>query len=158
MKSVLPTADVNFRSYSPKDKEACLAIFDANCPEFFAPNERSDYTEFLGSIPADYEVCLSGDSIVGALGLTGEDPKYKSINWILISPDSQGLGIGSIFMNRAINLSRVAKLEHIKIAASHLSAPFFAKYGAAGDIEIKDGWGPDMHRIDMELHLYSKKP
>ena len=150
--------DVNFRSYLANDKEACLAIFDENCPDFFAPNERSDYTEFLDSIPADYEVCLSGDSIVGAFGLTGDNSKYKSISWILISPDSQGLGIGSIFMNRAINLSRTAKLEHIKIAASHLSAPFFAKYGAKGDIEIKDGWGPDMHRVDMELHLYSKKP
>ena len=154
----MPSQDVKLRSYSPKDREACLAIFDANCPEFFAPNERFDYAEFLDSNPADYEVCLSEDKIIGAFGLAGKNPKFKSICWILISPDSQGFGIGSIFMSRAINQSHKAKLEHIKIAASHLSAPFFAKYGAIGDIEIKDGWGPDMHRIDMELHLSSKKP
>ena len=106
---------------------------------------------FLDSMPEEYDVFLSSDVIVGAFGLIGNDSEYKSINWILISPDSQGLGIGSIFMNRAISLANNAEIKHIKIAASHLSAPFFSKYGAVKVLEIKNGWGPDMHRIDMEL-------
>jgi len=101
------TTEINFRPYSSNDRESCLSIFDANCPKYFATNERSDYAQFLG--------------------------------------------IGSIFMNRAISLANNLAINHIKIAASHLSAPFFTKYGAVKVLEIKNGWGPDMHRIDMEL-------
>ena len=39
--------NVTFRSYVSTDKSVCLKLFDANCPEFFAPNERVDYAEFL---------------------------------------------------------------------------------------------------------------
>jgi len=42
-------------------------MFDENTPIFFASNERLDYLSFLDSLPTDYEVCLSGESIVGAL-------------------------------------------------------------------------------------------
>ncbi|NQZ79701.1 MAG: GNAT family N-acetyltransferase [Colwellia sp.] len=145
------TTEIKSRPYSSNDRESCMSIFDANCPKYFATNERSDYAQFLDSMPEEYDVFLSSGVIVGAFGLIGNDSEYKSINWILISPDSQGLGIGSIFMKRAISLANNAEIKHIKIAASHLSAPFFSKYGAVKVLEIKNGWGPDMHRIDMEL-------
>ena len=147
------TVDISFRYYKNQDREDCLKVFDENCPDFFAPNERSDYADFLDSNPEAYEVCLLGGDIIGAFGLSGNELLHKSINWIMISPRSQGFGIGSIFMERAINLANDSGLSHIEIAASHLSAPFFAKYGALSISEVKDGWGPDMHRVDMELHL-----
>ncbi|QLE85301.1 GNAT family N-acetyltransferase [Shewanella sp. Scap07] len=147
------TVDIRFRYYQNKDREDCLKVFDANCPEFFAPNERPDYADFLDASPETYEVCVLDGDIIGAFGLSGNDPLYKSINWIMISPKAQGLGLGSKFMERAINLANEQGLSYIKIAASHLSAPFFAKYGALSINEIKDGWGANMHRIDMELHL-----
>ena len=34
-----------FRPYSSADREACLANFDANCPAFFAPDERAEAYE-----------------------------------------------------------------------------------------------------------------
>jgi len=42
-------------------------------------------------------------------------------------------------------------LKVIDIAASHLSSPFFSKFGAITKNTIKDGWGIGMHRVDMEL-------
>ncbi|TPH13579.1 GNAT family N-acetyltransferase [Litorilituus lipolyticus] len=142
-----------FKAYLPSYKDDCLALFDDNCPEFFAPNERNDYAAFLDSNPVGYEVCLVGDTVIGAFGLIGDVEEYKHINWILISSKSQGLGIGSRFIDRAIQAAKKDELQHIKIAASHLSAPFFAKYGARVIREIPHGWGANMHRIDMELHL-----
>ena len=56
-------------------------------------------------------------------------------------------------MSRAIDHAKRLNIPQIKIAASHLSAPFFAKYGAVELNHIPDGWGEDMHRIDMELNL-----
>ena len=49
-----------FRSFRAPDTPACLAIFDLNCPAFFAPGERADYAAFLSGADATYEVCLSG--------------------------------------------------------------------------------------------------
>ena len=67
------TTDINFRSYALQDRDDCLGLFDNNCPEFFAVNEREDYTGFLNSLPSGYEVCILNDVIVGAYGLVGEN-------------------------------------------------------------------------------------
>ena len=79
--------------------------------------------------------------------------KNCHLNWILISPDTQGSGIGNEFMIRAIARAKFLGSEEIQIAASHLSAPFFAKYGALEVNYISDGWGLGMHRVDMRLKL-----
>ena len=97
-------------------------------------------------------VCLM-KQLLAQFGLLGDEPDYQHINWILISPKSQGLGIGAQFMKRAITAGQANHLKHIKIAASHLSAPFFAKFGAIKVSEQAHGWGQNMHRIDMELPL-----
>ncbi|MGR5445056.1 GNAT family N-acetyltransferase [Vibrio jasicida] len=141
--------NISFRSFLPSEKEDCLCIFDENCPEYFATNEREDYADFLDSDPQGYEVCFLNGELVGAYGLSGKIQAFHSLNWILISPKAQGMKIGHEFMSRAKRLN----IPQIKIAASHLSAPFFAKYVAVELSHIPDGWGKDMHRIDMELNL-----
>ncbi|MBW3694902.1 N-acetyltransferase [Vibrio sp. T187] len=144
---------IRFRAYSPSDKESCLRIFDNNCPLYFAENERKDYEDFLDGNPVGYEVCIGNGDIVGAFGLCGSAQRFRDLNWILIDQNVQGMGVGSKFMTRAINTAERLNIEQIKIAASHLSAPFFAKYGAIEICKIENGWGPGMHRIDMELNL-----
>lgn len=142
-----------FRAYGVEDREACLSIFDENCPKYFAPNEREDYGEFLDQSPAGYELCLSDGVVVGAYGLTGEDPERRGLNWILLSPRAQGLGLGAAVMERVLGLANERGIRRIDIAASHLSRGFFEKYGAVAIDESIDGWGPGMHRIDMVLAL-----
>lgn len=128
-------------------------IFDANCPEFFLPTERSDYLEFLDAQPSQYELCVSEKNVVGAFGLFDRDAQNKCLNWILLNPQSQGLGIGSAIMARVSTLAREQVTSTVHIAASHKSAPFFAKFGASTIKTIENGWGPCMHRVDMELRL-----
>lgn len=94
------------------------------------PNERADYANFLGAIPLGYELCLFVDHIDGAFGLTGSGLRQQSLNWILLAPRSQGRRIGTAIMNRVSTLSHQAGMNLITIAASHKSAPFFAKFGA----------------------------
>jgi GNAT superfamily N-acetyltransferase len=147
------TSHTIFRAYSPADRESCLALFDANCPQFFAPNERLDYERFLGSNQPGYEVCLLDGTIVGAFGLIGEGAVRRSLKWILFAPHMRGLGLGSAAVDRVLSAARVAELSLVDIAASQLSEPFFARYGARRVRESKDGWGPGLHRIDMEMRL-----
>jgi predicted N-acetyltransferase YhbS len=145
--------EVAFRPYAPADQQCCLEIFDRNCPEFFSPNERADYVSFLAACPDNYEVCCIGSAVVGACGLIGSDTESRNLNWILLASNLQGAGIGSTMMRRVIEAARALRLKHIRIAASHKSAAFFARFGAVATQSITDGWGPGMHRMDMELRL-----
>ncbi|MDX1499446.1 MAG: GNAT family N-acetyltransferase [Woeseiaceae bacterium] len=142
-----------FRPYSPADRDACLALFDANCPAFFAPNERADYAAFLDGAPDGYEVCEQAGRVVGAFGLVIDARDGAGLNWILLDPAAQGMGLGSSIMTRVISRARASEVDRIRIAASHKSAPFFEKFGAVATARMEDGWGPGMTRVDMELLL-----
>ena len=140
--------DVSFTAYTADNKDACMTLFDENCPQYFAPNERGDYQNFLEQLPSGYEVCLTSDEVIAVFGLIN-----NSLNWILISPRATGQGLGSSIMNRVIQLARSNHLTTIEIAASHMSKGFFAKHGAKAIAEELNGWGPGMHRVDMRLDL-----
>lgn len=147
------TTRVAFRPYSLFDRDACLRLFDANGPEFFAPNERQDYLRFLSTDPVGYELCLVGSEVVGAFGLIGDDPTRRSLNWILLRPQVQGQGLGAAIMRRVVASARASNLNIVTIAASHKSAPFFVRFGAIEGAYTANGWGPGMHRVDMELKI-----
>jgi GNAT superfamily N-acetyltransferase len=143
---------LRFRGYRAADRGGCLALFDANCPSAFAPNERAEYEAFLDEEAGAYEVCVMNDEIVGAFGLGGDEA--LRLRWIMVHPQRQGLGIGTRVMGRVREVAgEDAQPDHalVHIAASHRSAPFFARFGARAVREIPDGWGPGMHRIDMVL-------
>ncbi len=144
---------VDFKPYTAADGAVCLDIFDANCPTYFARNERDDYIDFLDSDTGRYEVCVVDNRIVGAFGLYGKGLTTRTLRWILIDPGSHGLGIGSAIMDRVVCLGNASELKYLTIAASHLSEPFFARIGAVTKATTKNGWGPGMNRVDMELHL-----
>lgn len=145
--------NLSFISYTAKDKAACLQLFDLNCPAFFAPNERDDYAAFLDAAPSGYELCCQGELVVGAFGLICRDGQHGALNWILLSPELHGLGVGRAIMQRVMLLAQAQRISQISIAASHLSAPFFAKFGAKTVAVTTDGWGTNMHRVDMVLPL-----
>lgn len=145
--------DIQFRQYGRADLQACIDIFDSNCPDFFAPNERQEYTEFLDEVPENYEVCEVDGQVLGAFGLLDGGKNEKTLNWIMLDPRTQGVGIGMKIMERVIHLGRESEAKIVRIAASHKSAPFFARFGATTTASTRNGWGPGMHRVDMELPL-----
>lgn len=145
------TQNITFKPFSQQYLQACMTIFEQNCPDYFAPNERQDYQKFLSDCPDGYDICLIDDNVVGAYGLCVDEHHKWHINWIMIASKAQGQGVGSAMMHRAIATAQQHSVETIHIAASHLSAPFFAQYGATVVKEIPNGWGTAMHRIDMVL-------
>ena len=145
--------ELTFKTYSSNDKKICLALFDLNCPEYFAPNERRDYDDFLNSNPGGYELCIWNRDVVGAFGLSKEDNNRSRLNWFQLNNKVHGIGIGSIIMNRVLMQANDSGINVIFIPTSHKSFKFFEKKGAIKISEIENGWRPNMHRIDMELHL-----
>lgn len=60
------------RPYAPEDRAACLALFDSNVPNFFAPHERAEFAAWLLD-PSEYFVLEDGEggsSPAGACGST----------------------------------------------------------------------------------------
>jgi GNAT superfamily N-acetyltransferase len=151
-------AETTFRPYTTLDREVCLELFDANCPEFFAPNERDDYASFLDAGPKGYELCLVKDGVAGAFGLIGDGGVRRRLNWIMLDPRFQGSGAGRAIMERIASHAASAGIRAVDIAASHKSARFFEKCGAVTLAIAEDGWGPGMHRVDMELLLSPGSP
>ena len=146
-------AEITFRPYTSDDRQICLDLFEANCPEFFAPNERVDYVSFLESVPDGYELCLANSQVAGAFGLIGDGSLRRRLNWIMLDPRFHGVGAGRAIMDRVAAQATSAGIQAVDIAASHKSAPFFEKCGAVTTATTESGWGPGMHRVDMELLL-----
>ena len=145
------TADLVFRGYQPADRDACVALFDANCPAFFAANERAGFVNFLSTAAGNYELCLIDQQVAGAYGLGPHSSGGLALRWIVLSPQVHGHGVGTRIMHRVLETVRARGVPQLHIAASHRSAPFFAKFGAQELATIPDGWGPAMHRVDMLL-------
>lgn len=145
---------LHFRPYSPADRPSCLALFDTNCPTFFAPNERSDYEAFLAGNPATYQVGLCGDEIVGAYGLMIDAARRRGrLSWIMVDAAAHGRGLGAGMMRRVLETVRSRGVSVVDIAASQKSAPFFARFGAVERSRAVEGWGSGLDRVDMELEL-----
>ncbi len=142
---------MTFRPFAPADTAACLRLFDANCPDAFAPNERHEYIAFLAGLPRRYDVCVSDGAIVGAAGLESQSPGVDAIRWIVIARDRHGRGLGRAIMQHLLDDVRRRGIARVEIATSQFSAPFFVKVGAAPVKTTPHGWGRGMHRIDMVL-------
>jgi GNAT superfamily N-acetyltransferase len=149
-REVTGPATCEFRAFQRQDRADCLALFDGNCPEFFAPNERDDYERFLDGTVAGYYVCLSGGQIIAAFGVSTGIPTRCRLSWILVAQEWQRRGVGKTIMTEVIRVA--AARTRVR---SQRSAPYFAKCGAEEVGRLQDGWGPGMHRVDMELCLAS---
>ena len=145
---------MKFSQYDKSHFDACLGLFDENCPNYFAKNEREDYINFLEDMPSNYSVGFIDFKVVSAFGLVVEENSLRGrLAWILVSSKFKGSGLGSEMMKFVISSAREKDLLAIDIAASHLSAPFFAKFNAAVIGNTENAWGEGMHRVDMELKL-----
>ena len=145
---------MKFLNYNDLYFGKCLQLFNENCPEYFAENEREDYIDFLEGSPSGYFIGISDGSVVSAFGLIStREPSRTRLSWILVSPKSKGRGVGVKMMNYARETAFKNGSSAIDIAASHLSASFFTKFGAEELKITQNGWGPDMHRVDMEIKL-----
>jgi RimJ/RimL family protein N-acetyltransferase len=142
-----------YRPLGPGDREACLRLFDANAPDFFLLGERADYVRFLDSDRGNYQVCVVDGRIVGAVGIEPVRPGRAAIRWLVVAPDLKGQGLGREMVRYVRAAMRTAGVTTMEIAASHRSAPFFARFGAIPHRAEPNGWGEGMHRIDMELKI-----
>lgn len=144
------------RGYRAADKEACLSIFDSNCPKFFDPSEKTELTSFLGDKDHDeyFVVELNDDHgprVVGAGGYyVIQETGVVGFSWGMILNEFHGRGLGKLLTTYRLNLLD-NKFHHqaIRLQTSQFTCAFYALHGFVETEREPDGFGDGIDRITM---------
>lgn len=147
---------VTLRHYEPRDRAACLALFDGNVPPFFAPDERADFEEFLDHPPGVYLVVEDGrGTVVGCGGVTA-DPRtgLGELTWGMVARAEQGKGVGRFLLRaRLFVLAERDKITRVRLDTSQHTRGFFEREGFVVQASTQNGYAPGLHRHEMALSL-----
>ena len=141
-----------FSDYDPSDQPTCSALFEHNCPAYFAIEERSAYQAFLKAEPKPYWIAWTDNVAVACYGVTIERD-VAGIDWIMVDPSYQSKGVGDAMVKRAFSLFNKHNVKEVKVATSQHANRFFERYGLVETSTTLHGWGQGMHKIDMVMSL-----
>lgn len=147
--------------YSQKNFDACLAIFDSNCPASFAEWERPEFAEWLRDRTSKnpyWTIAVEGH-IVGCGGIYTSDDHHKDSDygreagfaWGMVDKAHQGKGYGkALFQYRLDYL-----LEHygdwsIILRTSQTANTFFEQFNFKTIEYTEDGWSKGLHKYEMK--------
>lgn len=139
------------RPYDHLDKAAVLQLFDANCPRYFAPEERADLENYLDSELEDYFIIESDGQVIACGGINLWKEENKGVlSWGIIHPDYHGKGIGRILVGHRVNhLKNVHGAVRIGVRTTQFVHGFYAKCGFELQKVVKDYWAPGYDLYDM---------
>lgn len=150
------------RSYLKSDRQACLAIFDANCPTYFSPNEREQFVSWLdgqdsgtftypNSMADFFYVVLLDFNVIGCGGFyITKDAPVARISWGMIHPDFQHQGYGTkLLMFRMKQIEYLFPNHHMELDTSQHSFPFYEKLEFETKRITHHAYQPGLHRYDM---------
>ncbi len=152
---------MTIRPYLTTDREACLAIFDSNLPEYFAEGERAYYLAFLDReirAGARYFVAeTEADTGTGRLsGCGGFSLNEGSVylRWGMVARHAQGCGLGRRLLEARLRLIEETFVlqypgQAIRIHTSPLTQDFYHQHGFEVESIIEEGLGPGLDQVCM---------
>lgn len=125
----------------------------------FERKVATEMSEFIGRVENPANTTLSaflGDTLLGSVSLDGEDLEegVSHLRWFIVSPESQGMGIGNLLLEKATSFVDAAGFERTRLwtfkglnAARHL----YEKHGF-GVIHETHGrqWGTEVIEQEFE--------
>lgn len=142
----------SIREYEPKDKAACITIFDSNVPEYFSDAEREEFIEWLDKEDrAPYFVLVEGNEILACGGIYEDTEKQViGLAWgmVLYSKHKQGLG-KQLTLHRLELMDRLFPHYDQHLGTSQHTEAFYRKFGFVTTGFIKDGYGPGLDKYEM---------
>jgi GNAT superfamily N-acetyltransferase len=146
------------RPYAPTDLTACLAVFDGNVPDFFAPAEREEFRARLLALPDTapaYLVLTHAGAVVACGGVTaGDMPGDARLVWGMVARDWHGCGLGRRLLQERLGLARgLLGLRTVSLSTSQHTRGFYEGAGFTLTGTIRDGFGAGLDQCDMVLTL-----
>ncbi|WP_298441536.1 GNAT family N-acetyltransferase [uncultured Ferrimonas sp.] len=139
--------------YSTAHRAQCLAAFDSNVGQYFAPSEREEFIEYLDSLTAEpeYFVCLKNDQLVACGGI-GIHAETGSLAWGLVHRDFHGQGIGTLLTDYRLScLKANSSVQVVKIETSQHTEGFYNKRGFVATKSVANGFGAGIDCVSMAL-------
>lgn len=141
------------RPYLPDDFNACMVIFDSNCPPYFNPKEREPYIDWLQHRALDgrYFVLEQEGQILACGGWYWEaDADRLGLSWGMVHQDHHKKGLGTQLTSYRV----AAGLAAYPNAAFHLctsqyTEAFYQRMGFVTETVTPDGFAPGLDRYDM---------
>ncbi len=148
-------ADIKLRDYQTDDREGCLALLDANTPDYFAAVERPAFEAFLDDIPGTYLVLEDAGRVVGCGGyIPLPETRVAHTSWGMVHPDYKGRGLGKRLFEARIEAVKARRdADRIRVVTSPQTASFFVQYGFKETRREKDGNAPGIDLVEMWLEL-----
>ena len=141
---------MDLRPYTAADRDGCLAVFDSNTPDFFAPSERADYEKFLDSQDGSYFVMENEGRLLGCGGYALDNQTQGSLIWGMIHRDWHRNGLGRYLLYyRMKKMTDSGTLQVVRLDTSQRTAPFFEKQGFRAMDVVKDGYAPGLDKVEM---------
>ena len=146
---------INIREYVPSDKEAVLKLIRLNIPQYFAPEEETDLSNYLDNEREYYYVLLSGMEIIGCGGINmADDGTRGKISWDIVHPDWQRRSLGSLLLKHRLNVLNSMGIKRITVRTSQVAYQFYQKRGFVLKNIKKDYWakGFDMYAMEYAVN------
>jgi N-acetylglutamate synthase-like GNAT family acetyltransferase len=146
--------------------EACLSIFDSNCPPYFALEEREAFEHWLvcrgktmdnaykNTSTETYRVIENeAGELVGCGGYyLNLDQTEARFAWGMIRKELQHHGIGTYLAQQRIKeIKRNYPLAEITLATSQHTHLFYSRLGFEVLEIIPSGFAPNLDKYEMKL-------
>lgn len=154
---------LTIRPFAPADRAACLALFDSNVPDYFLPQERAEFGEWLEK-PFDsgeygeYFVMEDAGQVVACGGVWQTPEGRAGLSWGMVARSAHRRGYGSALLRFRLERLRELGVREVHLDTSQHSAPFFARHGFLEVRRVPDGYGPGLDRVDMVATLDKVAP
>jgi GNAT superfamily N-acetyltransferase len=150
------SAHVSVRPYTPQDRVACLAIFDGNTPDYFAPFERTEFAAYLDTASVNYLVLETTTGVI--IGCGGYYVKstggVAGLAWGMVDRVWHKRGFGRVLLEaRLALLRRSPDAELVRVNTSQSSLGFFERCGFRVVRVVPSGYAPGIDRVESELGL-----
>jgi len=142
------------RKYQDRDHQEVISLLQANCPQYFAPEEIVDFERYLKEEAEDYFVLELKGALIGAGGINYFPSEKKArLAWDFLSPKFHSQGYGQQLVEYRLNWIRKKNFPRVEVRTSQKAAGFYQKMGFSLKLVEVDFWAPgfDLHLMEKEL-------
>lgn len=145
--------NMEFSEYHSVDFQRCVEIFESNCPDYFAQQERQEFEAFLLDLPGPYLMLNHEGSAIGCGGYAfNQSDKSADLCWGMIHKDFHKRGFGeALLQERLKRIKMNPDIAFIHLNTSQLTDGFFASAGFVTRQVTQDGFAKGLDRYDMKL-------
>lgn len=141
------------RPYQTSDFNACLALFDSNCPPYFVLEERQPYINWLQEKALDgrYFVLEQDQQVLACGGWYWDEAEGGlSLSWGMVHQDHHKKGLGTALTRYRVQAGLAAFPKSIfRLCTSQYTEAFYQRMGFVTQKITPNGFGEGMDRYDM---------